>query len=126
MSRNQRDKTEPERLLEKRSKLMASISSTTASTIASATESLMSTGEELDSSEIIKEYEVGTGDYIELTPKNWKRLRLRAKHTLEINEFVPKTERGLTKGCRGTNHDYQEGRYPPWCQYPRGTSTSEL
>jgi DNA end-binding protein Ku len=50
------------------------------------------TGEEVDSSKIIKGYEVSKGDYIELDPEELEAVALESKHTLEINEFVPKTD----------------------------------
>jgi DNA end-binding protein Ku len=48
------------------------------------------TGDEVDDSKIIKGYEVGKGDYIELDPEELEAVALESKRTLEINEFVPK------------------------------------
>jgi DNA end-binding protein Ku len=50
------------------------------------------TGEDVDTSKIIKGYEIGKGDYIELDPEELEAVALESKHTLEINEFVPKTD----------------------------------
>lgn len=50
------------------------------------------TGEEVDSSKIVKGYEVGKGDYIEFDPDELEAVALESKHTLEINEFVPKAD----------------------------------
>ena len=50
------------------------------------------TGDEVDSSKIIKGYEVSKGDYIELDPEELEAVALESKHTLEINEFVPKAD----------------------------------
>jgi DNA end-binding protein Ku len=50
------------------------------------------TGDEVDSSKIIKGYEVGKGDYIELDPEELEAVALESKRTLEINEFVPKAD----------------------------------
>jgi DNA end-binding protein Ku len=50
------------------------------------------TGDEVDSAKIIKGYEVGKGDYIELDPEELEAVALESKRTLEINEFVPKAD----------------------------------
>ena len=50
------------------------------------------TGEEVDASNIIKGYEVAKGEYIELDPEELEALALHSRHTLEIDEFVPKAE----------------------------------
>ena len=50
------------------------------------------TGDEVDSAKIIKGYEVSKGDYIELDPEELEAVALESKHTLEINEFVPKAD----------------------------------
>jgi DNA end-binding protein Ku len=50
------------------------------------------TGDEVESDKIIKGYEVGKGEYIELDPEELEAVALESKHTLEINEFVPKTD----------------------------------
>jgi DNA end-binding protein Ku len=49
------------------------------------------TGKEVDSAKIIKGYEVGKGEYIELDPEELEAVALESKHTLEIDEFVPKS-----------------------------------
>ena len=50
------------------------------------------TGDEVESDKIIKGYEVGKGEYIEVDPEELEALALASKHTIEIEEFVPKTE----------------------------------
>jgi len=50
------------------------------------------TGDEVDSSEIIKGYEVGKGQYIEFQPEELEAIAIESKRTIEIDEFVPKKE----------------------------------
>lgn len=50
------------------------------------------TGDEVDSDKIIKGYEVGKGEYIELDPEELEAVAPKSKHTIEIEEFVPKKE----------------------------------
>jgi DNA end-binding protein Ku len=50
------------------------------------------TGDEVDSSEIIKGYEVSKGDYLELDPEELEALALDSTRTIEIDEFVPRSE----------------------------------
>jgi DNA end-binding protein Ku len=50
------------------------------------------TGDEVDSSEIIKGYEVGKGQYIEIEPEELEAIAIESKRTIEIDEFVPKKE----------------------------------
>jgi DNA end-binding protein Ku len=50
------------------------------------------TGDEVDSAKIIKGYEIDKGEYIELDPEELEAVALESKHTLEINEFVPKSD----------------------------------
>jgi DNA end-binding protein Ku len=42
--------------------------------------------------DIIKGYEVGKGEYIELDPEELEAVAVHSKHTLEIEEFVPKKD----------------------------------
>jgi len=46
----------------------------------------------VDSTDIIKGYEVGKGDYIELDPEELEAVAIESKRTIEIDEFVPKDE----------------------------------
>jgi DNA end-binding protein Ku len=57
------------------------------------------TGDEVDSSDIIKGYEVGKGQYIEIEPEELEAIAIESKRTIEINEFVPKqrNRRALSK-----------------------------
>ena len=50
------------------------------------------TGEEVASDQIIKGYEVGKGQYIEITDEDLKSIALESTKTIEIDEFVPKSE----------------------------------
>jgi DNA end-binding protein Ku len=50
------------------------------------------TGDEVDSSDIIKGYEVGKGQYIEIEPEELGAIAIESKRTIEIDEFVPKKE----------------------------------
>jgi DNA end-binding protein Ku len=50
------------------------------------------TGDEVDSSDIIKGYEVGKGEYIEIEPEELEAIAIESKRTIEIDEFVPKKE----------------------------------
>ena len=45
-----------------------------------------------DSADIIKGYEVGKGDYIELDPEELEAVAIESKRTIDIDEFVPKDE----------------------------------
>jgi len=50
------------------------------------------TGDEVETDKIIKGYEVGKGEYIEIDPEELEAVALESKHTIEIDEFVPKEE----------------------------------
>src|SRR5256714_4638709 len=50
------------------------------------------TGDEVDSADIIKGYEVGKGDYIELDPEELEAVAIESKRTIDIDEFVPRDE----------------------------------
>jgi DNA end-binding protein Ku len=50
------------------------------------------TGDEVDSENIIKGYEVGKGEYIEIDPEELEAIAIESKRTIEIDEFVPKKE----------------------------------
>jgi DNA end-binding protein Ku len=50
------------------------------------------TGDEVDSSHIIKGYEVAKGEYIELEPEELDAVAIDSKRIIEIDEFVPKAE----------------------------------
>ena len=50
------------------------------------------TGDEVESSDIIKGYEFGKGQYIEVNPEELEAIALESKRTIEIDEFVPKKE----------------------------------
>ena len=50
------------------------------------------TGDEVESADIIKGYEVAKGDYIELEPEELDAVAIESKRVIEIDEFVPKAE----------------------------------
>src|SRR5690349_455006 len=50
------------------------------------------TGEEVANEDIIKGYKVDTDTYIEVTKEELDDIALESTHTIEIDEFVPKTE----------------------------------
>src|SRR5215472_17123061 len=50
------------------------------------------TGDEVPQDNIIKGYEVSKGEYIELDPEELEAVAIYSKHTLEIEEFVPKKD----------------------------------
>ena len=50
------------------------------------------TGDEVESSDIIKGYEVGKGEYLQLEPEELEAIAIESKRTIEIDEFVPRKE----------------------------------
>jgi len=50
------------------------------------------TGEKVGSGDIIKGYENGKGEYIQIEPKELKAIALERNRTIEISEFIPKAE----------------------------------
>ena len=50
------------------------------------------TGDEVEAADIIKGYEVGKGEYIELEPEELEAVAMESKRTIEIEQFVPKDE----------------------------------
>jgi len=50
------------------------------------------TGEEVANEDIVKGYKVDTDTYIEVTKEELEDIALESTHTIEIDEFVPKTE----------------------------------
>ena len=50
------------------------------------------TGDEVPQENIVKGYEVGKGEYIELDPEELEAVAIESKRTLEIDEFVPKKD----------------------------------
>src|SRR5436305_1407451 len=49
-------------------------------------------GDEVESADIIKGYEVGKGEYIELEPEELEAVAIESKRVIDIDEFVPKNE----------------------------------
>src|ERR1700730_8681744 len=49
-------------------------------------------GEDVAQGDIIKGYEIGKGEYIELDPEELEAIALESKRTIEIEEFVPKSQ----------------------------------
>ena len=50
------------------------------------------TGDEVEAADIIKGYEVGKGEYIELEPDELEAVALESKRTIEIEQFVPRDD----------------------------------
>ena len=50
------------------------------------------TGDEVEQADIIKGYEVGKGEYVELDPEELEAVAIESKRTIEIDQFVPKTD----------------------------------
>ncbi len=50
------------------------------------------TGDEVESTDIIKGYQVGKGEYLELDPEELEAIAIESKRTIEIDGFVPKKE----------------------------------
>jgi DNA end-binding protein Ku len=50
------------------------------------------TGEVVNDDDIVKAYEISKGKYIELTDDELEAVALKSRHTIEIDEFVPKKE----------------------------------
>ena len=49
-------------------------------------------GDEVDSANIIKGYEVAKGEYIELEPEELDAVAVESKRIIDIDEFVPRSE----------------------------------
>ena len=49
-------------------------------------------GDEVEAADIIKGYEVGKGEYLELEPEELEAIAIESKRTIEIDEFVPRKE----------------------------------
>ena len=50
------------------------------------------TGDEVETDEIVKGYEVGKGEYLELDPEELEAVAIESKRVIDIDEFVPKNE----------------------------------
>ncbi|MBY0381515.1 MAG: Ku protein [Xanthobacteraceae bacterium] len=50
------------------------------------------TGEEVDSADIVKGYKVDTDTYIQVSNDELENIALESTHTIEIDEFIPKSE----------------------------------
>ncbi len=49
-------------------------------------------GDDVEAADIVKGYEVGKGEYIVLEPEELEAIALKSKRSIEIDEFVPKSE----------------------------------
>src|SRR5262249_28540819 len=49
-------------------------------------------GKDVETDDIVKGYEVAKGEYIELDPEELEAVAIESKHTLDIDEFVPRDE----------------------------------
>src|SRR3954453_14641528 len=50
------------------------------------------TGDEVESSDIIKGYQVGKGQYLQLDPEELEAIAIESKRVIDIDEFVPRKE----------------------------------
>jgi DNA end-binding protein Ku len=50
------------------------------------------TGDEVEQADIIKGFEVNKGQYVELDPEELEAVAIESKRTIEIDEFVPKSD----------------------------------
>jgi len=50
------------------------------------------TGDEVESADIIKGYEVGKGEYLEIEPEELEAIAIESKRTIDIDTFVPRKE----------------------------------
>jgi DNA end-binding protein Ku len=50
------------------------------------------TGDEVEQADIIKGFEVNKGEYVELDPDELEAVAIESKRTIEIDEFVPKSD----------------------------------
>jgi DNA end-binding protein Ku len=50
------------------------------------------TGDEVDTSDIVKGYEVAKGEYIEVEPEELEAVAIGSKHVIDIDQFVPRKE----------------------------------
>jgi DNA end-binding protein Ku len=50
------------------------------------------TGDDVESADIVKGYEIAKGEYIELEPEELDAVAIESKRVIEIDEFVPKAE----------------------------------
>jgi DNA end-binding protein Ku len=50
------------------------------------------TEDDVDTSDIVKGYEVGKGEYLELEPEELEAVAIESTRTIEIDEFVPRKE----------------------------------
>ena len=48
------------------------------------------TGDEVESADIIKGYEVGKGQYLQLDPEELEAIAIESKRVIDIDEFVPR------------------------------------
>ena len=49
-------------------------------------------GDEVETSDIVKGYQVGKGEYLVLEPEELEAIAIESKRTIDIDEFVPRQE----------------------------------
>ena len=49
-------------------------------------------GDEVESADIIKGYQVGKGEYLQIEPEELEAIAIESKRTIDIDEFVPRKE----------------------------------
>src|ERR1700738_2786521 len=50
------------------------------------------TGDEVAADDVVRGYEVGKGEYLELDPEELEAIAIESRRVIEIDEFVPKKE----------------------------------
>jgi DNA end-binding protein Ku len=50
------------------------------------------TGDEVEADDIIKGYQVGKGEYLEVEPEELEAVAIESQRTIDIDQFVPKSE----------------------------------
>ena len=50
------------------------------------------TGDEVEPADIIKGYQVGKGEYLQIEPEELEAIAIESKRTIDIDEFVPRKE----------------------------------
>jgi DNA end-binding protein Ku len=50
------------------------------------------TGDEVEADDIIKGYQVGKGEYLEVEPEELEAVSIESQRTIDIDQFVPKSE----------------------------------
>ena len=49
-------------------------------------------GDEVEAADIVKGYQVGKGEYLQIEPEELEAIAIESKRTIDIDEFVPRKE----------------------------------